>query len=41
VSGVFSIGDTDAFLFSLRETLGAQTLGSADEIVLVRVAKQE
>ncbi|HEV8331708.1 MAG TPA: FecR domain-containing protein [Steroidobacteraceae bacterium] len=41
VSGVFSIGDTDAFLFSLRETLGAQTLGSADEIVLVRAAKLE
>jgi len=36
VSGVFSIGDTEAFLFSLRETLDAQTLGSADEIVLVR-----
>jgi transmembrane sensor len=36
VSGVFSIGDTEAFLFSLREALGAQTLGSEDEIVLVR-----
>jgi transmembrane sensor len=38
VSGVFSIGDTEAFLFSLREALGAQTLGNADEIVLVREA---
>jgi transmembrane sensor len=36
VSGVFSIGDTEAFLFSLREALGAQTLANADEIVLVR-----
>lgn len=36
VSGVFSIGDTEAFLFSLREALGAQTLGNADEIVLLR-----
>jgi transmembrane sensor len=41
VSGVFSIGDTDAFLFSLREALGAQTLGNADEIVLVRAASQD
>lgn len=40
VSGVFSIGDTEAFLFSLREALGAQTLGSANEIVLVR-ARQD
>jgi len=41
VSGVFSIGDTEAFLFSLREALGAQTLGNKDEIVLVREAKQD
>lgn len=41
VSGVFSIGDTEAFLFSLREALGAQTLGNADEIVLVREAQQD
>jgi transmembrane sensor len=41
VSGVFSIGDTDAFLFSLREALGAQTLGNADEIVLVRASSQD
>jgi len=41
VTGVFSIGDTEAFLFSLREALGAQTLGSSEEIVLMRAAKQE
>lgn len=36
VSGVFRIGDTEGFLFSLREALGVRTLATADKIVLVR-----
>jgi transmembrane sensor len=36
VSGVFSIGDTEAFLFSLREALGVRTLQTGDGIVLLR-----
>lgn len=37
VSGVFRIGDTEGFLFSLREALGVQTLATQEEIVLLRV----
>jgi transmembrane sensor len=36
VSGVFRIGDTEGFLFSLREALGVQTLATQEEIVLLR-----
>jgi transmembrane sensor len=36
VSGVFRIGDTEAFLFSLREALGVQTIATQEEIVLLR-----
>jgi len=36
VSGVFHIGDTEGFLFSLREALGVQTLVTQEEIVLLR-----
>jgi transmembrane sensor len=36
VSGVFRIGDTDGFLYSLHEVLGVEAHGSANEIVLVR-----
>jgi transmembrane sensor len=36
VSGVFQIGDTDGFLFSLKEALGAQALESPGEVTLVR-----
>ena len=36
VSGVFRIGDTEGFLFSLREALGVQTLATREEIVLLR-----
>lgn len=36
VSGVFRIGDTEGFLFSLREALGVQTLTTQEEIVLLR-----
>jgi transmembrane sensor len=36
VSGVFRIGDTEGFLFSLREALGVQTLATPEEIVLLR-----
>jgi len=38
VSGVFRIGDTEGFLFSLREALGVQTLATQEEIVLLRAA---
>lgn len=37
LSGVFRIGDVEAFLFSLRETLGVQTLQQADEVIVVAV----
>ena len=36
MSGVFRIGDTEGFLFSLREALGVQTLATQEEIVLLR-----
>jgi transmembrane sensor len=36
VSGVFRIGDTEGFLFSLREALGVQTLATQEEILLLR-----
>lgn len=36
VSGVFRIGDTDGFLYSLREALGLQTHATTDEVVLMR-----
>ena len=35
-AGVFRIGDTEGFLFSLREALGVQTLATQEEIVLLR-----
>lgn len=37
VSGVFRIGDTDGFLFSLEQALGVQTLDAAGEVTLVRI----
>lgn len=37
VSGVFRIGDTDGFLFSLEQALGVQTLEAAGEVTLVRI----
>jgi transmembrane sensor len=36
VSGVFSIGDVEGFLFSLREALGVRTLDSPGEVTLIR-----
>ncbi len=36
VSGVFRIGDTEGFLFSLREALGVQTLATQEDVVLLR-----
>lgn len=36
VSGVFSIGDADGFLFSLQEALHVQMLDSPGEVTLVR-----
>jgi ferric-dicitrate binding protein FerR (iron transport regulator) len=36
VSGVFQIGDTDGFLYSLKEALRVQTLESQGEVTLVR-----
>jgi transmembrane sensor len=36
VSGVFSIGDVEGFLFSLREALGVRTLDSPSEVTLIR-----
>ena len=38
VSGVFHIGDMDAFLFSLREILRIESHQSGDEVVLMRPA---
>jgi transmembrane sensor len=36
VSGVFGIGDTDGFLYSLREALGVQTQASGGGVILTR-----
>lgn len=36
VSGVFRVGDGDAFLYSLREALNVEAHEAADEIVLMR-----
>lgn len=36
VSGVFRIGDTEGFLFSLREALGVEARHSGDEALRVR-----
>ncbi len=36
VSGVFRIGDTEGFLYSLREALGVRTHEGTDEVVLMR-----
>jgi transmembrane sensor len=36
ISGVFRIGDTDGFLYSLREVLGVEAHESAREMVLMR-----
>ncbi len=36
VSGVFRIGDTDGFLFSLREAVGVKTLDSPGQVTLLR-----
>jgi transmembrane sensor len=36
VSGVFRIGDTDGFLFSLQEALGVKTLDSPGQVTLLR-----
>jgi transmembrane sensor len=35
VSGIFRIGDTDGFLYSLRETLGVESHESTNEVVLM------
>jgi transmembrane sensor len=39
VSGVFQIGDIDAFVFSLKESLRADALDSAGEVTLVRAPR--
>jgi transmembrane sensor len=36
VSGVFRIGDTDGFVFSLQEVLGVKTLDSPGQVTLLR-----
>ena len=36
VSGVFQIGDTDGFLYSLKEALRVQAIESKEEVTLVR-----
>lgn len=36
VSGVFQIGDTDGFLYALKETLRVQAFESKEEVTLVR-----
>jgi transmembrane sensor len=36
VSGVFRIGDTDGFVFSLKEALGMKTLDSPGQVTLLR-----
>jgi transmembrane sensor len=36
VSGVFRIGDTDGFLFSLKEAVGVKTLDSPGQVTLLR-----
>ena len=36
VSGVFGIGDTEGFLYSLREALGVQTQASSGGVILTR-----
>jgi len=36
ISGIFRIGDTDGFLYSLRKALGVESQQSVDAVVLVR-----
>jgi transmembrane sensor len=39
ISGVFRIGDTDSFLFSLREALNIETHGTQGSVVLIRASE--